>query len=207
MKKGQIFVIFALFFSFFSQVANAQGNVAILFGGSFPVGQLKDLDGMKADGALFPGLEARFNENGRVSFGASYQKWKLKQDPIQVSFPVSRNGNQEFVTWDESASAKGNVMFATIYINLITRGKVRPFVGGGPGVGMFRTSTHIRNVMDVVPPFFEKAGDQKISKKETRIMAKGIAGLNFYPAKHFVLSVSGGYINGPAVSLGIGTTF
>lgn len=202
------FSIFSLFLGLFGQLANAQGNVAILVGGTSIQGELKNFEGLGADSQLFPGIEVRFNEKGRVAFGVSYQRWRLNQDPVNNSIVVDRNDEKLLVSWDESAEANGSVFFTTLYVNLLTRGKVRPFIGGGPGFAMLDVSSHMTNIVDVNPPFFvDGGGDKTFSESQTKILAKGVAGVNIYPAKHLVLSVGGGYINGPAISFGAGVTF
>lgn len=211
MKKNRILMVFCLIFAVVTvavSTAHSQGNATILFNGTTVSGQISGFNQLEAEKTVFPGVELRFNDNGRVAFGIAYQRWELEQDPTHVSFSVFRQDKELLVSYDESSDARGNVVFASVYVNITTHGKVRPFVGGGPGIGIFRISNRIRNIVDVVPPFFESGTvDTTSTESRTKILAKGVAGLNIYPTKHFVISLGGGYLNGPAVTFGAGVTF
>ncbi len=194
----------------------AQGNVSVLFEGAALVGKpqffgpnttpearniLEHGGALEAKSRLFPGVEVRFNQDGRLTLGVGFQKWNLEKFE-HFSFADPATG-KEVNRYDVTRKANGNVIAGTLYVNLLTRGPARPFIGVGSGIALLKGSYTIANIVDM--------GQNRLGETQTadllKPVVKGVAGLNIYPTKHLVLSLGGGYINGPAANFGVGVTF
>jgi len=233
------FVVFAVFTAFLATPAFGQGNTSILFDGTVLVGNpqffgksardVVDLNQMKAK-TIFPGVEVRFNQQGRVTFGIAYKRWSLKQGPEHFSGSWGRYPFAWYVERDESSKATANAVLGTLYVNFTKRGKVRPFVGVGVGYASFKTEVIGTNEvsLEVMPldPYSVAPTPEEMAAAlaEGKAMAdiyypplktgtaprplvEAVGGLNIYPAKHVVLSLGAGYISGPAFNFGAGFTF
>lgn len=113
-------------------------------------------------------------------------------------------------SWDEFSGASAHTVVGTLYINILSHGKIRPFVGFGGGYAPFKARRSITNYQTnplLATPGFTLPSNIVTTGTFSRAMVNGVAGFNFYPAKHLVLSLGGGYINGPAIKLGAGLTF
>jgi len=177
--------------------ANAQGNVAVLFNGNVPFGKVsflteKDFSrNVEAESRIFPGVELRLNQDGRVAFGVGFQQWKLKKEGSYVS------------GWDTSEVktshvGTGNVITGTVYVNFTEDRAVQPFVGFGGGILLMNWENK---------EMFSDGSVYSYSNKRNNLVVKGVAGVNVFPSRHFVISFSGGYVNGPAAVIGFGVTF
>jgi len=202
--------------------ALAQGKTSVLFDGVVLTGKPAflgkstgnvDASSLKAKNSVFPGIEVRFNQAGRVTFGVGFQKWELTSgSPEHFSSqlpPEWGYGSGEWSHYDKAYAAKASVIVGTVYINLITKGKVRPFVGVGGGVNFIESESRLTGIWlnPVVPGGGGNQPDQISSWKYNQYLAKGVAGVNIYPVKHLLVSVSGGYVGGPALNFGVGVTF
>ena len=230
-KAREVFVItlvVTITLAILSANVFGQGNTAVLFDGSALLGKTNffvknfELNKMEAKSPLFPGVEVRFNNNGRVSFGLGYQRWNLKNSGEHVS--VRRPDDVEIVHFDKDRQANASVLMGTVYINLVTRGQVRPFIAFGGGYAPFNRRERDYNIVynpvliDQAEIDFQLANGKTLEEiftpppitttgKTQSFLVKGLVGAAFYPTKHLVFSLAGGYINGPAVDLGFGFTF
>ncbi len=220
-----------------SSMAYSQGNMSVLFDGTALVNRTNflgdsDFNQMKAKKPVFPGVEVRFNQKGYVSFGIGYQKINLKSDSEHMSRLIYQEVSggvvvkEAYTTFDQSAEASANAVLATLYVNLTTRGKVRPFVGGGGGFAQFDKvmrdynghtdlaqlpNQYIQDMLKynpgLTPHDLEFPPDNTDKEKTKQVLIKGVGGVNLYPVKYLVISIAGGYINGPALNFGAGVTF
>jgi opacity protein-like surface antigen len=194
--------------------AFAQGKTSFLFDGVVLTGKahffgpnttpearniLEHGGPLEAKNRLFPGIELRFNQSGRLTFGVGVQRWNLEKFE-HFSYIYPDGGEYRY---DRIRKADGEVVTGTLYVNLLTRGPARPFVGVGSGIALLKGSRTIANIVDKNQSFPDSIQTADLLKA----VVKGVAGLNVYPTKHLVLSLGGGYINGPALTLGAGFTF
>jgi len=194
--------------------ASAQGKTSVLFDGVVLTGKahffgpnttpeaqnILEYGGpLEAKNRLFPGIELRFNQSGRLTFGVGVQRWNLEK--FEHSSYIDPDGVE--CRYDEIRRADGEVVTGTLYVNLLTRGPARPFVGVGSGIALLKGSGAIANIV-----YRGKSYPDSIQTADLlKAVVKGVAGLNIYPAKHLLFSIAGGYINGPALTLGAGFTF
>jgi len=176
--------------------AFAQGSFSVLVNGFIPAGSPKfiydcyvgpaSLSEMK----ISPGFggEVRFGQNGRATFGLGYYSWRASSSSSRATDKV-----------------RANEVTGTLYINLVKKGPVRPFLGGGGGVAMVK-DYHTYNEDTYRQRVFYPAGT-KAEFSTVVLTIRGLGGVNIYPAKHVILSLGGGYINGPALNVGVGFTF
>ncbi len=216
-------------------VGSEQGNTAILFEGSFLKGSAKFLgEDKKWDSTknVFPGVEVRLNQNGRVTIGVGYQRWQLDTPsetylqqflvcdrPTAGGCPISagtRTITHHPQTGEPLASttfaneAVGNVFSSTAYLNLLKKGRVRPFVAGGGGVVFLKKTFHTKtfvhpNIKEVIGREFRfEKPENTYSESSLKALIKAVGGVNIFPMAHTIISLSGGYHNGTAFSLGLG---
>ena len=175
--------------------ASAQGSFSVLVNGFIPAGSPNfiydyvgpaQLNEMK----ISPGFggEVRFGQNGRATFGLGYHSWRASSSSSSAT-----------------DKARANEVTGALYINLVKKGPVRPFLGGGGGVAMVKND-HTENEDAYWNRVFYPAGTKYESSAVVPTI-RGLGGVNIYPAKHVILSLGGGYINGPALNVGVGVTF
>ncbi|MDO8644547.1 MAG: hypothetical protein Q7S00_06255, partial [bacterium] len=198
-----------------------------------PLNDNAGLTGMSASRSVFPGVEIRFNQNGRVAFGVGYQRWSMDGSPdtFFVRFcqkggfcSVSGSGNlithhprdgKPLLSSTNTGRADVNVIFSTVYFNLVNLadGKIRPFLGFGGGILLVEkinswTSYIHPDAEEVVgfKPTLERP-EGTSSENFFKPMVKGVAGVNIFPGAHTMFSISGGYSNGKIVNFGFGFVF
>ncbi|MDA2937087.1 hypothetical protein MYX75_02340 [Acidobacteria bacterium AH-259-A15] len=198
--------------------AAGQSNFSLLFDGAVLGGNPHVIDdnfdfkSFEAKNLVFPGVEIRFNQDGRLTFGASYQRWELDRAPEHFTVISHPETGREMAGYDLTSAAGVDVLFGTVYVNLRTIGRVRPFVAGGVGLNRCKvknsTSTFVdRNFESVFGYQFEFDLPPSFSEKFNKLAIKGTAGLNLFPGEGFVISLSGGYLNGGIFNFGAGVTF
>ena len=111
-------------------------------------------------------------------------------------------------------------MLARMYVNILTRGKIRPFISVSGGLNQVESQVHYETWVD---PMFNPddfaSGPNSSYDPDTGIITTnapekmalpalgGSAGVNIFPMKHLVISLSGGYLNGKVFNFGAGVTF
>jgi hypothetical protein len=101
------------------------------------------------------------------------------------------------------------VVSSLAYVNILTKGPVRPFIGGGVAIGF--AETEYRRSNPYVHPLFEEQGytlNLSANITTSRVffpVAK--AGVHAFAGKHFLVGGAGGYQNGPFGEFRIGFAF
>jgi len=238
--------IFGVFYPF---EAFAQKNFAVLFNGESLLGNPKliskqtdmklfgeegkiiylDFSELEADTPIFPGVEIKFNQDGRISFGLGYQYWKLGKDPL---FLQAHNTEGETVfSCTQINKANIDMAIGTLYVNILKKGAVRPFIGAGIGASSINATIiqqdkkHSEAYFELLLPshfsgqyphgwieWMEKIKEKDktpdiYKSRDWREAIRGIVGVNIYPKERFFLSIGGGWLNGYSVNFGIGVTF
>ncbi|MBI2063834.1 MAG: hypothetical protein HYT65_02480, partial [Candidatus Yanofskybacteria bacterium] len=176
--------IFVVFVATLPNIAYGQGNVALLFDGMALAGKtnfLKDSGGlnqMKAKSAVFPGAEVRFNQDGRVTIGVGYQRWGLDAEPEHFIIMADTVTGQELAGVTLNREVSMSTLVSTVYINLLTKGRVRPFLGVGGGANFAKTD--FRTARFVAPGLnFQFEDTDSWSEKRIIPAIKVGAGVNF----------------------------
>ena len=183
------------------------------------------VSGLNIAKTIQPGVEVVFKPRGRFSFGAGFSKLDFaeKKDHITIFkdefFYFGPNGvpviismpGTEFAYVDATTSAKTDVFTGMAYLNFSKEGKVRPFIGGGGGVGL--TKTEWRNkayfhplFQQFRPDFKFLAPDYSTGRSKLGVL-KIVGGMNVSPMKHVVIRTVAGYLNGGYGAVGIGFGF
>lgn len=238
MRKAIFFGVLFLFSA--GLPVYSQGNTAVLVEGTALRGSPRfysdnALSSTTPSKSVFPGVEVRFNQNGRVTIGAGYQNWRLST-PSETYFldfcpkgkfcPLPGNpnpGTGEFITHHpetgeplasvtENSQADGHLLSSTVYINILKKGLVRPFVAGGGGIAFlkqtFRTTVFVHpNIEEVIGYQFKFDLPESRQENFKKLTVKGVAGVNVFPGAHTIVSFSGGYHNGTVLNFGFGFTF
>ena len=225
MRKGQIFVIFALFFAIFGQSsAKAQGKTTILVGANAHLGDIKSPGGnnflaaFETTGKLAPAVELRFRQNKVLGFGVEYVHNTKLERPREVINIQGENG-QTIAGYTLSGDAKVNFLLGNINLST-SRGKARPFLSLGAGLAQTEVTNRVSDGF-VVTGLYEDSPRMKMfqkqiatapvagatTEKSVGLAVKAMVGMNFFPHKNFLISFGGGYLNGPAANLKVGVTF
>ena len=212
--KGVLFLgVLTLFFGLFGQVASAQGNVAVLVGGNAGFGNFKmtgdkfDLEQMKRDTALSPSFEIRFNQDGKVAVGVEYSMaTNLTRVPEHVKVLTEPSTGKELAGYTLSGGASVKTVIFNIYFST-SKGKVRPFIGVGGGINMIEVQNKYQTFVDPSVDDFQFDLPATGSKSSTDPAWAVRAGINFFPHKNLVISLAGGYMNGPLIPIRVGGTF
>ncbi|PJE50567.1 MAG: hypothetical protein COV29_04135, partial [Candidatus Yanofskybacteria bacterium CG10_big_fil_rev_8_21_14_0_10_36_16] len=86
------------------------------------------------------GVEVRFQDTKRFSFGVGWNRWGHLSDFSQKSTTVSIEGvdghyfNRVSSELEERKIANINSFIGSVYYNCLKKGKLRPFIGVGVGV-------------------------------------------------------------------------
>lgn len=240
MKRAIFFAVLFLFSTYWP--IYGQGNIAVLVEGTALRGSprfLRDnaaLSQTTPSQSVFPGVEVRFNQNGRITIGAGYQYWKLDGSPdtYLLDFcpkdkycalpgsPYPSTG--EFITRHPQTGeplasvtkndwAKANLVSSTAYLNILMKGNIRPFVAFGGGMVLIKqtvstTSFVHPNIEEVIGHEFKfEKPENSSSENRTKPTIKGLAGVNIFPVAHTVASFSGGYHNGAVLNFSFGFVF
>ena len=231
MKIASLVSVFALIALSASPVLAADYNIAVLFtgniNGSFTEHTGGDFfEGLNVPTTPDPGFELLFKPTSRFSFGVAYQRLKFDPSPtfhqvvIEDSFgyiddqgkvvKITMPGT-EFASYDLNSTGDLNVVSGIVYLNLITRGSVQPFIGGGYGIGFGNREFRNDNIF-VHPLLAELQGFEfqlgpAINSVDTTVgVATAKFGVNAY-FKNFVIGGAGGYQNGPFGQFRIGVAF
>jgi hypothetical protein len=192
-----------------------QGHYAVLFDGVVPRGDsLKfiafrtDLERLEVADSVWPGFEFRFNQDGWVSVGIGYHRFRMAGSPRQIVF--SWIGDTVGGAYISEESAEVDQLPVTVYVNLPGHRVARPFVGVGAGV--YRLAiTEARydyfNLNDWGGPNSPTGPLEPLHEKKFDVVAKAVGGVNVFPQKHLILSFAVGYQNGAALTFGAGVTF
>ena len=194
------------------------------YNGSFSTPFGKNLmEGLKPK-VVTPGVEVRIKPLSRISLGISFERINFKTATHHIVYPDTSfayrdaSGNLVSVTlpqgeplayYDTITAGTANAVVGSIYINLTTRRRIQPFIGGGGGVGLAERTIGYSTY--VHPLFAELTGfrfDLRNNSEQSPLgIIKGVGGFNLYPVTHLVISMYGGYQNGGYGGLGIGITF
>ena len=196
-KLFVVSVLVVLLLSVAAIPAAAQGKYAVLVNGTASIGNPKFISGYVGpaqlnDMKISPGFggEVRFGQNGRATFGLGYQSWRASSS--------LRDAAAQCSACLRTDKARANEVTGTLYINLVKRGPVRPFVGGGGGVAMVKNDDTLK---------WDSGRTELKSSSAVVPTIKALGGVNIFPTKHVILSLGGGYINGRAATFGAGFTF
>ena len=150
-----------------------------------------------------PGIEVVFKPRSRVSFGVSYTKLGFGNKQLERGSFLDNTGS-EYGYFETTQSAKLNALTGNVYLNFARESRVRPFVGGGVGIGQENiTWTHaFRFPTGRYPDSVERD-----SLKSKVGVIKAVAGFDTPLYKRLCLRVSGGYQNGGYGAVGIGFGF
>src|SRR3989338_8684157 len=240
MKKAIMVVLFMFFMGWpvYGQTPSTgseQGNRAILFEGTFLKGSAEffgDSKEWSSVKSVFPGVEVRFKQNGRMTIGVGYQRWQLDAPsetyltgflvcdrPTAGGCPISANTRtithhpqtgEPLASTTFASEAEGHLLSSTVYVNILKKGKVRPFVAGGGGVVFLKKTFHTTsfvhpNLKDVIGREFKfEKPENTYSANSVSASIKTVAGVNIFPMSHTVISLSGGYHNGTVFNLSLG---
>ena len=157
--------------------------------------------------------------------GIAYQPLKFDPSPtehyavIKDSFGyVDATGNEvtftmpgtEFAGYDDLPSKVDlHIVTGNVYLNLITKGKVQPCIGGGYGIAFgTRENSTKRFVHPLLAELqgFAFEGPTTYSSDATMRVITAKFGINVY-FKNFVIGGAGGYQNGPLGQFRIGVAF
>ena len=236
-----ILLIFLVTLPTYSQVPSTgserseKGNTAILFEGSYLKDSAKFMGEDKkwnSTKSVFPGVEVRFNQNGRVTIGVGYQLWQLDAPsetylqqflvcdrPTAGGCPISANTRtithhpqtgEPLASTTFASEAEGHLVSSNVYLNILKKGKVRPFVAGGGGAVFLKKTFHTTsfvhpNLKDVIGREFQfEKSENTYSANSVSASIKTVAGVNIFPMSHTVISLSGGYHNGTVFNLSLG---
>lgn len=224
MKKVLIALISAIFW--FSMPVFGQ-NAAVLVSGNFSQSFkmfVKKTD-LTAKQELAPGAEFIIKPRSRVSFGVGFKKLefnKINYTTIVIQDEFSYTDNGQFVivsmpgtvfaSYDRSHNGSANAVLGTVYFNFTKEKPVQPFVGVGGGVGFFKEESE--SSLYLHPLFLEKMEKTGFVPQSLGGTAQSIVpiitgkvGVNIYPAKHVIIRVAGGYLNGGFAEFGAGLVF
>lgn len=202
-----------------------QDNAGVLVTGNF--NQSFKLYGLKTDltagRGITPGAELIVKPRSRVSLGIGFKKLEFNENRFTVvsvadKFNYISNGKTVtvnmpgtvFASYNSTQTGSANAVLGTVYFNFTKNKPVQPFVGVGGGVGFlkekFSTSYFVH------PLFFEKTGftynlGGNRTLSYTVPVVTGKVGVNIYPAKHVIIRVAGGYLNGGFAEFGAGLVF
>jgi len=228
MKTASFVSTFALLALSASPVLAADYNVAVFFTGNFngsysPPFGTNTFEGLDVSTTTNPGFEFLIKPTSRLSVSVAFQRMQfdsssLHADIVEDSFfYVDGQGNvvivdmpgTVFASYDLTTSVKDfNVVTGNVYINLTTKGNVRPFIGGGYGIGfgdrVQRYETFVHPLLAELKGFEFQLPNSSINTKVGVATAK--FGVNAY-FKNFVIGGAGGYQNGPFGQMRIGVAF
>ena len=218
-----------------AQIATGQEGklpvAAILIKGSFqsgftPLIGANPFEDMTLKKSVLPGAEIVFFPSRRLSFGAEVLgSFKAKpRGPFHASVVtdqyaytdltgknvVVREPGREFAGYDATDTAKMTAaVIGNVYINMVTRGRVRPFIVGGFGIGF---AERVRSITYYYEPVFRqrtgfKFNDLNQNAKTNAYIAKIGTGVSLHPAGPLVVRMEAGYRNGMYGSVGVGITF
>jgi len=206
----------------------AQNHAAILAIGSGGIGEFSsvakrsDLSNREFRG-ISPGVEFIINPQSRLSVGIAYARLNFRDEQLHNAALdkfgyVNHDGSSgtvempgvEFAGYDLTQEAELNGIVSSLYLNILTRGVIRPFVGGGAGVGL----GEITNNRDYFahPVFLQYYPDAPtgtdVSKgRQATLLVKGVGGINIFLGNNFLMRVAGGYLNGGHAEIGVGVAF
>jgi len=219
--------------SLFSSIVHAQtgtDHLAVFVTGgmngskfSVPYGP-NPLKGLTVERKLQPGFEVVLRPQSRLSLGVGIsvvdfpkktERFALK-DEFEYTGPDGTRGKivmpgTEFVGTDVSNTAKMTALTGMAYFNLLRESRVRPFIGGGGGVGFTKNRIETRGfyhpIFQQYFPNFKLELPEDSTERSRLGILKIVGGMDSYPIKHLVIRVSGGYLNGGYGAVGVGFGF
>ena len=215
----------------------AQNHAALIATGTWNVSYNSPAEGpfegffddRQVNRTINPGVEFLINPDGRFSVGTGFTQIKFEPetstfvgvaDRFQYIDSSGRTATIEmpgtifFSNTVQTDPAEMNVFIGLAYVNLLTTGKVRPFVGLGGGIGFAKRNSTVQTFVHPLYAELVEGPDNRTdtspshhpAEKNLGIFA-GKVGVNIYPKRHLLIRASGGYLNGGYGEVGVGVVF